>query len=129
SVVGTVILEFAVVVLSLTPLGLYTKAMSIFKRAKKGFTLPTVLITSIVLLGVLAIGISSTVAVRSALNDQHYTRIAELASEAGTAFAKACLDKSNNAVTWTDENPLKPNTDCEGNVLPDTSQYIQESQG
>ncbi|HRQ86635.1 MAG TPA: tail fiber protein [Candidatus Saccharibacteria bacterium] len=97
------------------------------KKVKKGFTLPTILITSIVLLGVLALGISSTVAVRTAMNDQHYNRIADLAGEAGTAYAKACLEKSNGAVLWTDEKPLKPNTDCSGNVDADMSPYIQES--
>lgn len=95
---------------------------------RSAFTLPAILITSIVLLAVLTVAISSTISVKQALDDQHYTRIAELAGEAGTAYAKACLGKNNNAVTWSDETPLKPNTDCFGTVQPAMPAYIQENQ-
>ena len=92
----------------------------------QGFALPTILITSTVLFMVLVTAVSSTVAIRNALNDQHYTQLAELAGEAGTVYAKACLAQNNNGVTWSDEKPLRPNTDCSGNVQPGLSAYVLE---
>ena len=92
----------------------------------QGFALPTILITSLVFLMVLVTAVSSTVAIRNALNDQQYTQLAELAGEAGTVYAKACLAQNNNGVTWSDEKPLRPNTDCSGNVQPGLSAYVLE---
>ena len=88
------------------------------------FALPTVLIVSVILLMLLVTGISSTVAVNNGLRDQYYTKLAELASDAGTAFAYACLTANDNDITWTDETPLRPNTDCNGVVNGSASAYV-----
>ena len=86
------------------------------KRASRAFALPTVLIASVVLLMVLAISVTATVAVRTGLKNQYYVQLAQVAGEAGTAMAKACLAANANVPLWTDAKPLTPATDCSGNV-------------
>ncbi len=93
-------------------------------RRTGGFALPTVLIVSVILLMLLVTGMSATVAVQNGLRDQHYTRLAELASDAGNAFATACFTQNGNQITWSDANPLRPNTDCSGNIDSDLSAYV-----
>ena len=83
---------------------------------RKGFALPTVLIASIVLLTVLAVAVSATTAVRTVLVNQYYAQLAQVAGEAGTAYAKSCLAANGNVPQWTDAKPLTPATDCFGNV-------------
>ena len=94
--------------------------------AKAGFAMATVLISSVILLSVLVTSISVTMNVRSTLENQQYTRLAELAGEAGTVYAKACMDSSNGHVTWSNVKPLKPNTDCNGNIVAGLSPYVLE---
>jgi len=93
---------------------------------KRGFALPTVLIASVVMLMVLVTAVSATTAVRSALENQRYTELAKTAADAGVVFAEACLRISDNAVTWSDAQPLKPNTDCNGEEQEALSAYIRE---
>ena len=84
-----------------------------------GFALPTVLIASIVMLAVLLAAVTSTVAIRNALQSQYYNLLARTASESGAAYAKACLAANSEAPLWGDNNggkPLMVNTDCSGNV-------------
>ncbi len=82
-----------------------------------GFALPTVLISSVVMLIVLAVSVSSVAAVRTSLKVQYYEQLAKVAGEAGVAYAKACLAKNGNVALWTDSKPLTPATDCAGNQL------------
>lgn len=94
-------------------------------KRQRGFALPTVLIASVVLLTVLAVSITATTAVRTALKDQYYAQLAQIAGEAGVAYAKACLAANGNVPLWTDEKPLKPNTDCSGNsIVASTAQVL-----
>ena len=103
-----------------------SKSGETMKTIKKGFALPTVLISSVVLLLILVTAVSATVAVRTGLQDQRYERMAQLAGEAGTAYGLACLEKNNGTVTWTHEKPLKPNTDCNGDLVPGAPEYVRE---
>jgi len=80
----------------------------------KAFALPTVLIASVVLLAVLAVSVTATASVRTALQNQYYTQLAQIAGEAGVAMAKACLAANGNVPLWTDAKPLTPATDCSG---------------
>lgn len=82
-----------------------------------GFALPTVLITSIVMLIILAVSVTSVAAVRTGLKTQYYETLAKEAGEAGVAYAKACLAKNSNVPQWSNANPLTPGTDCSGNAL------------
>jgi hypothetical protein len=89
-----------------------------------GFALPTILIASIVMLTVLLVSVTSTTALRVAINGQYYSQLAQLAGEAGTAYATACLHNNSNTPSWSDAKPLTPNTDCSGNVQGSFPTYI-----
>ncbi|MDK2899024.1 MAG: hypothetical protein PWQ10_211 [Patescibacteria group bacterium] len=86
-------------------------------RCSRGFALPTVLISSIIMLTVLLAAVSSTVATRVALKSQYYNQLAKDAGDAGVVYAKACLAANNGVPQWTDSTPLTPNTDCTGTQL------------
>jgi len=81
---------------------------------KRGFALPTVLIASVIMLTVLLVAVTATAAVRTSLKTQYYNQLSQSASDAGLAYAKACLDANNGVPLWSSTNPLKPNTDCSG---------------
>lgn len=83
-------------------------------RQHKGFALPTVLIASVVLLTILAVSVTATTSARTALKNQYYTQLAQIAGEAGAAFALACLEANANIPQWT--APLTPATNCAGVV-------------
>ena len=86
-------------------------------KRSQAFALPTVLIASIVLLTILAVSVTATVAVRTALKSQFYVQLAQVAGESGVAYAKACLAANGNVPLWSDSKPLTPATDCSGNVI------------
>lgn len=95
---------------------------------KQGFALPTVLIASVVMLTIMAVSVSSVATVRVTLKEQYYEQLAKTAGEAGVAYAKACLAKNTNVPQWSDEKPLRPDTDCSGNILAGgPSRYILEN--
>jgi len=84
------------------------------KTASKGFALPTILIASIVMLTVLLVSVSSTSSVRTVMKSQYYEQLAQVAGEAGVAYAEACLAANGNVPLWSNANPLQPNTNCSG---------------
>jgi len=86
-------------------------------RRTRGFALPTILISSIVMLIVLLAAVTSTTAVRTAMKTQYYTQLAQVAGDAGVAYAKACLSANGGLPQWSNANPLMPNTDCSGAQL------------
>lgn len=93
-------------------------------KKEKGFALPTVLTASVIMLMVLVAAVSITIAIRTSLDEDRYARLASMAAEAGSAYAQACLETNNNVVTWSDANPLKPNTDCNGTAVGGRSAYV-----
>ena len=60
------------------------------RRVSQGFALPTVVITSVVLFGVLVAVISSVSSVRATLNNQYQQALARDAAESGAAYAEYC---------------------------------------
>lgn len=95
------------------------------RRIKQtAFALPTVLIASVVMLIVLLSSVSAASGVRSALDEQFYTKLAQEAAEAGLARATACLEASNYVQTWTDNSRLRPDTTCTGATIGGGSKYI-----
>lgn len=94
---------------------------------KPGFALPTVLISSMVMLMILVTAVSVTTSISSSLRDQRYTELASLAANAGTVMATACINQNGGQAAWTDAKPLKPNTDCSGNVVSGQSAYVFET--
>ena len=96
------------------------------KISRAAFALPTVLISSIIMMVVLMAALVSVASVDAVLRDQYYNRLAKEASEAGSAMAFTCL-KANSFVPaseWTDAHPLRPNTDCKGNEITGMQDYI-----
>ena len=87
----------------------------------RAFALPTVLIASIVMLIILAVSVTATVAVRTSLKNQYYAQLAQIAGEAGVAYAKACLAANGNVPLWTNAKPLTPSSDCSGNQILSSS--------
>jgi hypothetical protein len=79
-----------------------------------GYALPVVVVvaTALLILG-LAI-LQNSAAIRQALLTQQYDRLAREAGESGVVYAQYCLGANNNVVTWSDANPLRPNTNCQG---------------
>lgn len=93
-----------------------------------GFALPTILIASVVMLMALTSAIGAVVSSRNALNEQYYNRLTKEAAESGLAKAQACLRLSAGVVTWSNDKPLKPETDCSGNSSIDcTSRPLNPS--
>ncbi len=90
--------------------------------SKGGFALPAVLIASVVMLTVLLAAVSSTVAIRTALNIQYYNKLAADAADAGAAYAAACIASGGS---WSGK-VLTPNTNCSGTDIG-VSKYIYES--
>ena len=90
-----------------------------------GFTLPAVLLASVLMLAVLATALQLVSATSASLRDQYYNRLAREAAEAGSIMASNCIEDSGAAEpTWTDAKPLKPNTDCNGNAVSGQSPYV-----
>jgi len=92
--------------------------------SQAAFALPTVLIASIVMLIVLLSSVSAASSVRTALDEQFYTKLAQEAAEAGQARAVACLEASNYLQTWTDNAKLRPDTTCTGATIAGGNKYI-----
>ena len=90
-------------------------------RGAKGFALPTILIVSVILMSVLVLAAASVSGVRSSMAAQSYNQMAKNAADAGIAYAKACLDSSVGIVSWSEDKPLRPFTDCAGNPIVDSS--------
>ena len=98
----------------------------------RGFALPTVMIASIVMLMVLLSGLVSASSTNAAIRSQYQDKVLAQAVQSGVAMANACMSKSNQIVTWSNANPLRPNTDCNGTVItapPVPSQYIVDTTG
>ena len=90
---------------------------SLRHTAKPAFALPTVIISSIVLLMVLLSGLVAASSTSTALRTQYVNKITKEASQAGVARAKTCLSTNNYVPQWANGTPLKSNTDCSGASL------------
>lgn len=94
------------------------------KKRLPGFALPTILISSIVMLIVLLTSVSAASSIRVALNEQHYNQLAQLAAESGLARADACLKSNNYTASWSSGAPLRPDTTCSGALISGGNRYI-----
>lgn len=79
------------------------------KTFHHGFTLPTLLIISTVLMIMGAAVLQGTISVKNALDAQFYNQIAREAAEAGIRYGQACLARN---VSWNVE--LTPSLTCSG---------------
>jgi Tfp pilus assembly protein PilV len=90
--------------------------MHVYNR-QNGFALPTILITSVVMLIVLVSAIGAASSVRTALDAQYYSQLAREAAESGIIRAVDCLKSNGYTRTWSVSpsfNYLRPGTSCTG---------------
>lgn len=86
-------------------------------RKIAGFTLPTVLITSIIMLTLLLVGLQFASSYAAALRERYYNQLAREAAESGLGYALTCLRGNGMISTWKSKT-LKPETDCQGDAVP-----------
>lgn len=96
------------------------------KQHQTGFALPTVLIVSLVMFAVLMAAASAVVVSRAALADQYYSNLSKQAAESALNYAQACVRASPLQGFWVDGVTLRPNTDCDGDVIAGGSEYLIE---
>ena len=87
------------------------------RRSNQGFALPTVIIASLVMFAVLVSVVSSVSSARASLDAQFYEQLVRDAKESGANHAADCLEAYDYTATWSDANPLRPNTDCNGGAV------------
>lgn len=66
------------------------------------------------MLMVLLSGLTAVSSTSAGLRNQYLNKLSSTASQAGVAYGKACIKKNSGAITWSNAQPLKPNTDCTG---------------
>ena len=104
------------------------KHMRLRVALQEGFALPTILIASVIMLTILTSAVTAVSSMSTSLEAHYHNQLAREAAESGMARATDCLKQSSTGTPqWTDMKPLRPNTDCSGNILADKSQYITES--
>jgi alpha-tubulin suppressor-like RCC1 family protein len=92
---------------------------------REGFALPTILIASVVMLTILASAVTAVSSLSNALETEYYNQISREATESGVARATDCLKQSSTSTPqWSEMAPLRPNTNCNGSVIPGMSEYI-----
>ena len=99
---------------------LYNVLMQRKYGVDRGFTLPTVVIASIVMLAMLLLAFQISAATSKALRSIYHQQISKEASEAGVARAIECLDQNGNIAGWTAARPLQTGSDCSGNFSATT---------
>lgn len=104
------------------------KHMRLRVALQEGFALPTILIASVIMLTILTSAVTAVSSMSTSIEAHYHNQLAREAAESGMARATDCLKQSSTGTPqWTDMKPLRPNTDCSGNILTDKSQYITES--
>ena len=85
--------------------------MSIHQPA---FTLPTVVIASIIMLTALLLSLQMIASSSAGLRNIYHDQLAKTAAEAGLIRAQECLKQNNYVAAWSDASPLQPWTNCAG---------------
>lgn len=94
----------------------------------RGFSLPTVIIISLVTLAALVTTMSAITVTRSAINDQYYNKMARDAALSGIERASACIKSNSNYANWSDAGKsLTPGTNCDGSTNSSASNYIMQN--
>ena len=91
--------------------------------ASDGFTLPTVIIVSLIMFGVLALALQLVASSSRGLSDMYVGSLARGAAESGSLFIADCIirDKFSAGVTIT------PATDCAGVAVAAQSPYVLQN--
>lgn len=99
--------------------------MKVCRLQERGFALPTIVISSLVLFMVLIAAVGSASSVRSALDTQFFDIVGRDVVETAAARSKDCVLNSNLTLNVD----VKPNTNCDGSTNSAASAYIQNSGG
>ena len=98
-------------------------------RYQQAFTLPTVIIASVVMLAVLVAAVGAVSSSRTALDMQYYEDLAKDAAESGVAMAESCLYQNGYNAQWgASGSVLRPNTTCSG-AAAGGSLYVLQGDG
>ena len=84
------------------------------RTLERGFALPTIVISSLVLFMILVAAVGSATSVRVALDTQYHQQLARDAAEAGLSRVYDCLTSNDYVAQWSDASPLRPNGNCTG---------------
>lgn len=100
------------------------KQLRVVERA---FALPTILITSVIMLIVLVSAVTAVSSTSSLLSSQYYNQLARHAAESGLAYARDCMIQSSYTPTWNNTNQLRPDRACNGTSTNGRSLYVQNA--
>lgn len=82
----------------------------------RGFALPTVIITSVVMMIVVLAGLTATTSITSNIQEQHIRSLANGTAQAGAILAQTCIE--NDEISWT---KLRTGDTCAGSASHCTS--------
>lgn len=100
---------------------------TVVRGSQEGFILPMIVVSGTILLIVLGFAMQTIAVSRSNLHNQHLQMLTRQAAESGLARAQVCIQANDQRVTWSNSQPLRPNTDCRGNVIAGMSPYATEN--
>src|SRR3990167_6842494 len=103
----------------------YLQHMSVHRgykyTAQQGFALPTGLITSVVMMIVLLAALNSISSISVSIQNQYYSKLAQLAAESGAAVARACIQASPDGRAQWGKHAISPDRNFDGEparILP-----------
>ena len=96
--------------------------MWVRRQSSKGFALPTVVITSVVMFAILVVAVGTVSSSRVSLDTQYYEDIAKDAAESGVAYAGDCVNEIGGTATtsqWSNSTTvtLDSGEDCYGTAI------------
>jgi alpha-tubulin suppressor-like RCC1 family protein/Tfp pilus assembly protein PilV len=98
------------------------------QKTNRGFALPTILISSVIMIIVLLSAVSATLSTQSAMDSQYYNQLAREAAESGITYALDCIASNNNTAPWIANGAqLKPNLACDGITDTGGSAYVEQT--
>ena len=92
-------------------------------RNQVGFALPTVIITSIIMMIVLLSALTAASSVQASLKQNYYDRVARNAAESGSVYAGKCLISGD----YSEGVDITPRTNCKGVAVAGRLPYVQNT--
>lgn len=100
-------------------------------QRKNGYSLVLVILMSTFILALLAGAMRVVTQSYIYSQEEYYYKLAQEAGEAGTAYANACLDANGAEQSWSSApggiGPLRPETNCKGDVAFLGNRYVFEN--
>ena len=105
-----------------------TSERQVTKKIQAGFVLPMIVVTGLVLMIIMAFTLQTLSVSRENLTNQRAQLLARQAAESGLERAQQCMREDKENIGWDGTKPIKPNTNCKGDVKPGLSQYVIENE-